>query len=220
MNPLDIFKKVGAIITDTHVVYASGKHGSAYVNKDAVYPHTKEISALCRTLAERFKGKGVEVVAGPTIGGVILAQWTAHFLGELDGRDVLAVFAEEEATQDGEKRRFFKRGYDKLIAGKKCLVVEDILTTGGSAKRVVAAVRSNGGKITACGALVNRGNVKEADIGAPLTALVNITLDAWDEKDCPLCKKGVPVNTEIGKGREYLCTKSSHANTGRKSSLR
>lgn len=204
MNPLDIFKKVGAIITDTHVVYASGKHGSAYVNKDAVYPHTKEISGLCRTLAEKFKGMGVEVVAGPTVGGVILAQWTAHFLGEFDGREVLAVFAEEEATPDGEKRRFFKRDYDKLIAGKKCLVVEDILTTGGSAKKVVSAVKALGGNAIACGALVNRGNVKETDIGAPLTALVEITLDAWDEGACPLCKKGVPVNTEVGKGREYL----------------
>ncbi len=204
MQPLDIFKKVGAIITDTHVVYASGKHGNAYVNKDAVYPHTREISGLCRLLAEKFKGMGVEIVAGPTVGGVILSQWVAHFLSELDGREVLAIFAEEETTPDGEKRRFFKRGYDKLITGKKCLVVEDILTTGGSAKKVVDAVRSKGGEIKACGALVNRGNVKEADIGAPLVALVNITLDAWDEKNCPLCKKGVPVNTEVGKGKEYL----------------
>jgi orotate phosphoribosyltransferase len=204
MDPLGIFKKVGAIITDTHVVYASGRHGSAYVNKDAVYPHTKEISGLCRDLAARFKGRGVEIAAGPTVGGVILAQWTAHFLSELDGRDVLAVFAEEETTPGGERRRFFKRGYDKLIAGKNVLVVEDILTTGGSAKKVVEAVKALGGRPVACGALVNRGDIKEADIGAPLTALVNITLDAWDEKDCPLCKKGVPVDTNVGKGREWL----------------
>src|SRR3989338_9035182 len=125
MNPLDIFKKVGAVITDTHVVYASGKHGNAYVNKDAVYPYTKEISSLCRLVAEKFRGQGIEVVAAPTIGGVILSQWTAHFLSELDKREILAVFAEETVSESGERLRFFKRGYDKFLAGKKLLVVED-----------------------------------------------------------------------------------------------
>lgn len=204
MNPLDIFKKVSAIITDTHVVYASGKHGPAYVNKDAVYPHTAEISSLCRELAAKFTGKGVEVVAGPTVGGVILSQWVAYFLSEFEKRNVLAVFAEEEVSPDGEKKRFFKRGYDKLIKGKKVLVVEDILTTGGSVKKVVEAVKALSGDVIGCAALVNRGGVKDADIGTAITALVNISLDAWSEADCPLCKKGVPVNTEVGKGREFL----------------
>lgn len=204
MEPLDIFKKVKAVITDTHVVYASGKHGNAYVNKDAVYPHTKDISALCRMTAERYKGKGVEVVAGPTVGGVILSQWVAHFLSEFEGRNILAVFAEEETTPEGEKRRFFKRGYDKLIAGKKVLVVEDILTTGGSVKKVVEAVKALGGNVVGCGALVNRGGVKESDVGAEISALVNISLESFDEDKCPLCKANVPINVEVGKGREWL----------------
>lgn len=204
MEPLEIFKKVKAIITDTHVIYASGKHGNAYINKDAVYPHTKEIAFLCKLIAEKYKGRGIDVVAGPTVGGVILSQWTAHFLSQLDGRDVLAVFSEEEIDSNGEKKRIFKRGYDKFIVGKSTLVVEDILTTGGSANKVVSAVRLLGGNVVACAALVNRGGVKDADIGAPLTALVDINLDAWDEEKCPLCKNGVPVNTEVGKGREWL----------------
>lgn len=204
MEPLDIFKKVKAVITDTHVVYASGKHGNAYVNKDAVYPHTKDISALCKMMAEKFKGKGIDVVAGPTVGGVILSQWVANFLSELEGRDVLGIFAEEEVGADGEKRRFFKRGYDRLIPGKKILIVEDILTTGGSVKKVVEAVKALGGDVVGCAALVNRGGVKDADVGAAITALVNISLDAYDEDKCPLCKSGVPINTEVGKGREYL----------------
>lgn len=204
MDPLDIFKKVKAVITDTHVVYASGKHGNAYINKDAVYPHTKDISSLCEMIAVKFKGAGVEIVAGPTVGGVILSQWVAHYLSGLEGRDVLAVFAEEETTPDGGKRRFFKRGYDKLISGKKVLVVEDVLTTGGSAKRVVEAVKALGGNVVGCGALVNRGAVKDSDVGAKISALVNISLDAFDENKCPLCKNGVPLNTEVGKGREWL----------------
>ena len=204
MTPLDIFKSAGAIITDTHVVYASGLHGNTYLNKDAVYPHTEKISELCRLIAERFKGRGVEVVAGPTIGGVILAQWVAHHLGGLDGRKILAIFAEEEALPNGDKRRFFKRGYDKLIAGRKVLAVEDILTTGGSIKKVVDAVKALGGDVVGCAALANRGGVRDEDVGAKVTALIDITLKAWKENDCPLCKKKVPVNTEVGKGREWL----------------
>ncbi len=196
-NPIQIFKELGAIITDTHVVYASGKHGNAYINKDAVYPHTKEISYLCKLLADKFLDKGIEVVAGPTVGGVILSQWVAHYL------DAKAVFAE------GDNECFFKRGYDKLVTGKKVLVVEDVLTTGGSAKKVVDAVRKLGGDVIACGALVNRGGVTEKDIGAPLVTLIDIRLDVWEEKDCPLCKRGVPINIEVGKGREYLKSKNS-----------
>lgn len=202
---LEVFKKFGAVITDTHVVYASGKHGHTYINKDAIYPHTGEIAGLCRQIAEKFRGKGIEIVAGPTVGGVILSQWVAHFLGELEKNQVLAVFAEEIVSPSGEKDRFFRRGYDKFIPGKKVLVVEDVLTTGGSAKKVVNAVRLLGGQVVACAALVNRGGVNGEEIGAPLTALINIQLDTWDEKDCPLCKKCVPINTAVGKGKEYLC---------------
>ncbi len=206
-DALKIFKDINAIITDTHVVYASGKHGNAYVNKDAVYPHTEKISALCRMIAEKFKGKGVEVVAAPTIGGVILSQWVAHFLSKFDKREVLGVFSEEK-IDGGEKTRFFKRGYNKLIPGKKVLVVEDILTTGGSVKKVIDAVKGLGGDVVACAALVNREKVSGEMLGAKLTSLIEINLDAWDEKDCPLCKKNVPVNTEVGKGREWLAKKS------------
>lgn len=209
MNPLKIFKKISAIITKTHVVYASTKHGNAYVNKDAVYPHTKEIARLCKMIAEKFKGQGVEVVAAPTIGGVILSQWTAHYLSKFDKKDVLAVFAEEESLPSGEKKRFFKRGYDKLIPNKKVLVVEDILTTGGSVKKVIDAVKSLNGNVVACAALVNRGSVKDEDVGARVSALVDIDLTSWDENDCPLCKRGVPVNTDVGKGREFLCRTKS-----------
>jgi orotate phosphoribosyltransferase len=130
-------------------------------------------------------------------------------LSDIEKREILAIFAEEEIDQNGEKKRFFKRGYDKLIPNKNVLVVEDILTTGGSVKRVIDAVKAGQGKVIGCGALVNRGNVKDSDVGAEITALVNISLDAWDEKECPLCKKNVPINTDVGKGREYLKARNS-----------
>jgi orotate phosphoribosyltransferase len=108
---LDILERCGAVITGSHIVYTSGKHGSAYVNKDAVYPHTAETSLLCHAIAEQFADDDAEVVIGPAIGGVILAQWTAHHLSEITGRDVLGVYAEHEAkfimTSERDTQRIF-----------------------------------------------------------------------------------------------------------------
>ena len=202
-----LLRQIGTVITDSHIVYTSGKHGAAYVNKDAVYPHTEKTSKLCRAIAERFVHKNVQVVIAPAIGGVILSQWTAYHLTKLStGGEVLGVYAEKSEAGDSF---IIKRGYDKLIAGKNVLVVEDVLTTGGSARRVVEATRAIGGKVVGLGVLCNRGGVTPHDIAdvPELFALVNVKMDAWDEAECPLCAQGVPINTNVGKGREYLARK-------------
>lgn len=202
---LGLLTSVGAIIVDDHIVYTSGKHGSAYINKDAIYPHTSEISRLCRMIAIEFIDDKIEVVAAPVIGGVILSQWTAYHLSRITGREVLSVYA-EKTKDDGF---VIKRGYDKIISGKKVLVVEDILNTGGSAKKVVDKVRILGGEVVGVGAICNRGGVTASDISNPpkLTSLIDIKLDSWDEQNCPLCAKDMPINTQIGKGMEYLTRK-------------
>lgn len=202
---LSMLERLQAVITHNHVVYTSGKHGSAYVNKDALYPHTRETSQLCRVIAQQFSNDGIDVVVAPVIGGVILSQWIAYHLCDITGRNVLGTYAEKEG--DGF---VIKRGYDKLIAGKKTLVVEDILTTGGSARKVIELVRQIGGDVAGLGALCNRGGITPADVANPprLFSLLNVTLDAWDENECPMCAKGVPVNTDVGKGRQYLAGKN------------
>lgn len=209
---LVVLGKVGAVITDSHIVYTSSKHGTAYINKDAVYPHTKETSRLCRVIAERFADDGVEVVIAPAIGGVILSQWTAHHLSEMNGRKVLGIYAEKSENGD---TFIIKRGYDKLIAGKRILVVEDVLTTGGSAKKVIEATRAIGGNVIGLGVLCNRGGITPQDVAdvSKLDALVNVTLEAWDEAMCPLCEQNVPINTDIGKGREFLARKQKQKRT-------
>jgi len=201
---LQIFKKTGGYITDSHIVYTSGKHGLAYLNKDAIYPHTAEVAKLCRVIAERFKGQGVQVVAAPALGGIILSQWTAHYLTEMEGREVLGVYTEKTP----EKDQIFTRGYDALIKGKKVLIVEDILNTGGSVYKVVESVKKAGGSVVGVAALANRGGVTSHNIGdVPMFTLASVSLDAWEEADCPLCKQGVPINTAVGKGREYIAKK-------------
>lgn len=204
---LSILGKVGAIIVDSHIVYTSGKHGKAYINKDAVYPHTRDTSALCRAIAAHFADSGADMVIAPVIGGVILSQWVAHHLTEMTGREVLSAYAEK----DGDSF-VIKRGYDKLASGKKVLVVEDVLTTGGSARKVVEAVRALGADVVGLGVLCNRG-VSAADTGNPprMFALLNLKQDAWDEGCCPMCAAGVPINTNVGKGREYLARRSNKA---------
>lgn len=197
---------VSAVVTDSHFVYKSGKHGSAYVNKDAVYPYTSKIARLSLAMAEEFRRDSVEVVIGPVVGGVVLSQWIAHHLTIMTGSEVLSVYAEKS----GEYNEHFviKRGYDKLIRGKRVLVVEDIINTGGSVKKVVEAVIKTGGKVVGVAALCNRGGVTAEGIGIPkLFSLLDIPLEAYPEEECPLCEAGVPINTDLGHGREFLARK-------------
>ncbi|MCX7860555.1 MAG: phosphoribosyltransferase family protein [Chloroflexus sp.] len=202
-NLLTVLHQLGAIVTNDHIVYTSGRHGSSYVNKDALYPHTAAASMVGAALARHFADEMIDVVAGPTVGGVIMAQWTAYHLTHLCGREVLAVYAEEEQSETG-KRRVFRRGYDALIAGKRVLVVEDVLTTGGSARLVVEAVAAAGGVVVGVGALCNRGGITAADLGAPrLVALTALSLESYLAEECPLCAAGVPINPRLGKGAAY-----------------
>ena len=207
-DELRLLEKVGAVLTDDHFVFASGKHGSVYVNKDAVYPHPELISLLCWTLVEKCADLDPDVVIAPAIGGVVLSHLTATHISQFSGRKVLSVYAEQEKNGDAF---VIKQGYDKLMTGKRVFVVEDILTTGGSVKKVVEASRAIGSYVVGVGALCNRGGVTAADVGGVprLVVLVNLPLDAWNEADCPLCKEGKPINTDVGKGREFLARKKA-----------
>ncbi|HUC01529.1 MAG TPA: phosphoribosyltransferase family protein [Candidatus Paceibacterota bacterium] len=206
---LEILGRLNAVLTNDHFVYTKGDHGSVYVNKDAIYPHTVETARLCRLFADRFEFDDIQVVVGPEKGGIILSQWTAHRLTDITNiNDVLAVYAEKDTTNDGTF--IFARGYEKLIPGKRVLIVEDVLTTGGSVKAVVQAVRALGGDIRGVAAICNRGGVTAAEIGdvPELYSLVDITLDKWSAEKCPLCARDVPINTARGKGKEFLARKN------------
>lgn len=203
-SPYEILATVGALLQG-HFVLTSGKHAEQYVNKDALYPHTAETSQLCRDIAG-FADPGTQMVAAPAIGGVILSQWVAHHLSVLLGSDILAVYAEPGPNDT----LVFKRGYDLLIPQKRILVVEDVLTTGGSAKKVVDAVRALQGEVVGVGVLSNRGGVTAEQLGnVPwLHALTTIPMESWTAEDCPLCKEGMSVNTEVGKGAEFRARKT------------
>lgn len=199
---LDILKNTKALITDNHFVLTSGKHSPTYINKDAMYPHTKEASKVGKMFADMFKDYAIDVVAGPALGGIILSQWTAHHLSKLKRKDILSVYTEKTL----EKNQIFTRGYDKLVRGKNVLVIEDLTTTGGSVKKVIASVKEHGGKVIAVGVMVNRDpkNVNKATIGAPFYALGELFVESYEENKCPLCKKKISINTDVGHGKKFL----------------
>ncbi|MBI2613677.1 MAG: orotate phosphoribosyltransferase [Candidatus Levybacteria bacterium] len=203
-----LLKSIDAIITNNHFVYTSGKHGSVYVRKDRLYPNTQRTSDVCKLIAEKFKNKDIDVVVGPSIGGIILSQWTAYHLTKLKKKEILSVFTEKNE----ESNQIFKRDYDKLVKNKKVLIVEDLTTTGGSVAKVVKSVKKAGGKVIAVCVMINRDPKKVTSkvVGAPLSFLGVFKAESFDPDKCPLCNKNIPVNTSIGHGKKYLHAKSKH----------
>lgn len=203
---LDILQKVGAFRAG-HFVFVSGLHADTYVNKNAMYPYTHEMSQLCRAIAERFKGRAIDVVVGPATGGIILSQWVAYHLSEIEGREVYSVYSDKDG--DGF---VIKRGYDELIKGKNVLVVEDLVTTGGSLRKVIDAARSEGANVIAAVAICNRGAVTREMAGNPpeFVSMLTVELDQWPEAECDLCQRQIPINTDVGHGAEYLAGKRAH----------
>lgn len=199
---VSIFKKAGAIVTDDHLVGTSGRHMSAYLNKDALTPHTKLASLVGKMFAEKFKNKNIEAVVAPAAGGIAFSQWTAYHLSKLTKRDVLGLFTEKSAEGD----QIFKRGYDQMVKGRRVLVIEDLTTTGGSVKKVVRSVKKAGGKVIAACVMINRDPtlVNSKTVGAPFSSLGVFKVPSYDANECPLCKAGVPVNTALGHGKEFL----------------
>src|SRR5258706_5080496 len=92
---LKVLKQIGAIIENDHFVYTSGKHGNAYIRKDKLYPYTNLTSKVCKMIAQEVKDWNIEIVVGPSVGGIVLSQWTAYHLSRVTKREVLSVFTEQ-----------------------------------------------------------------------------------------------------------------------------
>lgn len=199
---IEILKKVSAIITDSHFVYTSGRHGDVYIRKDLLYPHTKETARIGELFAQKYKDADIDVVVGPSIGGIILSQWVAHHLSTLKHKEILGLFTEK----DQESNQIFKREYDKLASRKKVLVVEDLTTTGGSIKKVVESVLKAGGTVVEACVMVNRDpkTVTQEAVGAPFSSLAVFEAASYNPSECPLCKDNIPINTSVGHGSKFV----------------
>ena len=175
----ELFVKYGAIL-EGHFLLTSGLHSGMYVEKFQVLQYPKATEQLCAGFAEKFKDEKIDVVIGPVTGGIILAHETAKHFGSR------AIFAERD-----NGRMTIKRGFE-IKPGERVLIVEDIVTTGGSVMEVIDVVREWGGVVAGVAMLVDRSG-GTVDFGAPSKALLTLNIKTYAPEDCPLCKQGVPL---------------------------
>ncbi|MBU2536390.1 MAG: orotate phosphoribosyltransferase [Chloroflexota bacterium] len=175
----EIFQKSGALLKG-HFLLTSGLHSLVYWEKFRVLQFPNYTEQLCRMIADHFRSQNVQVVAGPTTGGIILAFEVARQLG------VCGIFAEKE----GEERSF-RRGFT-VNPDERVLIVDDILTTGSSIREVIAAVKKLRGNIIGIGVLVDRSEQAQ-DFGFPLFSCHRAATVAYHPEECPLCAAKVPL---------------------------
>ncbi|PIR87490.1 MAG: phosphoribosyltransferase [Candidatus Harrisonbacteria bacterium CG10_big_fil_rev_8_21_14_0_10_49_15] len=217
MNPAgEILAGIGAVLSDQHFVYKAGGHGPGYVAKDVAYTWPGSYALLADDMAALAAESGIEVVCGIEAGAIALGQLVAQAMLR-NNPAIRAVFAEKErvAIPDplGQGRKAFvetgktvlSRGYGDIVRGRRVLVVEDITTTGSTAKEVVDAIRDAGGIVVCVALICNRGNVSAEAVGVPsLLSLIEVNMANYSADDCPLCLRGVPINTQFGHGRAYV----------------
>ena len=174
-----VFQKSGALLKG-HFRLASGLHSPVYWEKFRVLQFPNYTEQLCRMIADHFRHQNVQVVAGPTTGGIILAFEVARQLG------VRGIFAEKE-----DEERSFRRGFT-VDPGERVLIVDDILTTGSSIREVIAAVRKLDGNIIGIGVLVDRSE-QAPDFGFPLFSCHRSATVTYRPEECPLCAARVPL---------------------------
>ena len=166
-----------------HFLLSSGRHSDKYIEKFDLLRRPAATATVCEQIANSFRDRGIDVVVGPTTGGVILAFEVARQLG------VQAAYAER--TESGESGREFRRG-TTFGPGSRVLVVDDILTTGGSLRETLAALRAHPVELTGVAVLVDRSG-GTVDVGVPIVALATMEVASWEAADCPLCSRGVPL---------------------------
>jgi orotate phosphoribosyltransferase len=175
----EIFQKSGAILKG-HFLLTSGLHSPVYWEKFQVLQYPDYTGQLCRLISAHFQKQQVQVVAGPTTGGIILAFEVARQLR------VRGIFAEKEGN-----RRSFRRGFT-ISPGERVLIVDDILTTGSSIREVMGAVAECGGTVIGIGVLVDRSE-QPVEFGVPLFSCLRSETKTYAPQDCPLCAAGMPL---------------------------
>ncbi|MCX5665742.1 MAG: orotate phosphoribosyltransferase [Candidatus Omnitrophica bacterium] len=176
---LGLFEKSGALLKG-HFKLSSGLHSEKYLQCALVLQHPDMAERLSKALAGNFSKEKIDVVIGPALGGVTLAYEVARAVGSR------GLFTER---QDG--KMVLRRGFS-ISKGEKVLVVEDVVTTGGSTKEVIDLVRSFGANVVGVGSIIDRSGVA-IDFGAPFKPLAKVEVETFQEDKCPLCKREMPI---------------------------
>ena len=181
---LQIFKEAGVLL-EGHFRLTSGRHSAQYLQCAKLFRNPRYSEELCGALAKKFADAGVEIVIGPAMGAVQMAYEVSRALGCEN------FFAERE---DGAMT--LRRGF-AIQPGQKVLVVEDVITTGGSVREVLELVKQAGGVPVGVGSMVDRTGGK-IDFGVPFEAVISLEVASWEPDDCPLCKAGAPAPYKPG----------------------
>lgn len=176
---LKIFKETGALLKG-HFQLTSGGHTSQYLQCALVLQYPQYSFQLCSQIAERFKHAEIKVVIAPAIGGIVIAQEVARILG------VRAIFSERERG-----KMTLRRGF-KIEEKERVLVVEDVVTTGGSVKETMEVIEERKGQVVGVGFLVERSGGR-IDFGVPQESLLILDLETYQPDRCPLCKRGISL---------------------------
>ena len=177
-----LLRDAGALL-EGHFQLSSGKHSRLYIEKFRLLERPPQTDALCRMIADWARGLSPGLVAGPTTGGLIISYEVARHLG------LRSIFAEK--NEDGSPGRSFLRGFE-VAPAERVLVVDDVLTTGGSVRDVLDAVRGLGGEAIGVAVLVDR-SAGRVDFGVPLFSCLQLDLPTYEPDACPLCDTGVPL---------------------------
>jgi orotate phosphoribosyltransferase len=182
---LTLFQQLG-VVSNGHFVLSSGQHSDEYWEKFRLLEWPRVTEQLCRDIAERYRGRVLAAVIGPTTGGALLAQELAR---QLDTRCLLA----EPVAQGVQGGRELRRGF-KLNAADPVLVVDDVLTTGLSLRETLAAVERYRPDIVGIEVLIDRsGGSASKQFTVPCHALLSVTARTYSPAGCPLCAGGVPL---------------------------
>jgi orotate phosphoribosyltransferase len=176
---LDRFRRAGALL-EGHFRLTSGQHSPGYLQCALVLQHPREAEALGAAIAGRVRGLDVQTVLSPALGGIVIGQEVGRALG------VRAIFAER---QDG--RLTLRRGFS-LEAGERVLVVEDVVTTGGSTRETIDVARDCGAVVVGAAAIIDRSGGQQK-IDVPFHVLAEVSLPTYDPESCPMCRQGTAV---------------------------
>ena len=173
---LEHFRRTDALL-EGHFILSSGLHSPNYLQCALALQHPKDAARFGSAIADRFRGTEIDTVASPAIGGLVIGFAVAQALG------VRFIWTER---QNGVMT--LRRGF-KLRPGEKILVVEDVITTGGSTRECIAALEQNGGEVVFAASMIDRSN-GTADVGVPRISLVEMNVATYNAEDCPMCARG------------------------------
>jgi orotate phosphoribosyltransferase len=179
-DTLDLFHETGAYLQG-HFRLTSGLHSPEYLQCALVLQHPEHAEKLGAALAAKIDAGKVDLVASPAIGGLIIGHEVARALG------ARFIFTERDAAGRMTLRRGFSVG-----PGERAVVIEDVITTGGSSREVVEVLKMAGVEVVAAGSIVDRSG-GQVDLGAPRVALATLQVLSYPPEECPLCKQGIPV---------------------------